>query len=119
MCLDDPYYGGPWPTGGGISPGGPILPGLGPLPGGTLLGNRPRCEPGRELEGYRQVPLFEFHHRPIWFLFVFNLILPTQVGTRMRLRRIYVKRYLVASSLTQCERECSTARDFRCISFNF
>lgn len=54
--IDDPYYGGPWPAGGGISPGGP-LPSLGTLPGGTLLGNRPRCEPGRENDGFRQVSL--------------------------------------------------------------
>ncbi|XP_046440407.1 uncharacterized protein LOC124191300 isoform X2 [Daphnia pulex] len=95
---DDPYYAGPWPAGSGISPGG--LPGgsstgLGILPGGNQLGNRPRCEPGREHDGFRQA------------------------ATRMRLRRIYVKRYLVAPSLAQCERECQTARDFRCISFNF
>ncbi|XP_057373812.1 uncharacterized protein LOC130694749 isoform X2 [Daphnia carinata] len=94
---DDQFYAGPWPAGGGISPGLSVgsSPGLGTLAGGTQLGNRPRCEPGRENDGFRQA------------------------ATRMRLRRIYVKRYLVAPSLAQCERECQTARDFRCISFNF
>ncbi|KAK2721542.1 hypothetical protein QYM36_003738, partial [Artemia franciscana] len=42
-----------------------------------------------------------------------------QIGSRLRIRRPYIKRYFQASSLFQCERECSEARDFGCRSFNY
>ncbi|XP_017767802.1 PREDICTED: uncharacterized protein LOC108556286 isoform X2 [Nicrophorus vespilloides] len=42
-----------------------------------------------------------------------------QVGTRQRIRKDYVRRFTVATTLDQCERECLDSRDFICRSFNF
>ncbi|XP_058789916.1 uncharacterized protein LOC131663486 isoform X2 [Phymastichus coffea] len=42
-----------------------------------------------------------------------------QVSQGTRVRKPFVRRYTAASTLSQCERECSDARDFVCRSFNF
>lgn len=42
-----------------------------------------------------------------------------QVGVRQKVRRQYVRRVLVAPTLTVCQRECIETKDFICRSFNF
>lgn len=42
-----------------------------------------------------------------------------QAGVRQRVRKQFVRRFLSAASLSQCQRECVEARDFVCRSFNY
>lgn len=42
-----------------------------------------------------------------------------QIGTKQRLRREFVKKFMNVPSLNQCQRECSEMLDFNCRSFNF
>lgn len=42
-----------------------------------------------------------------------------QVGQRVRARRPFIRKFVAAPTLSNCERECSDARDFMCRSFNF
>lgn len=41
------------------------------------------------------------------------------MGVRMRMARGLIKRFITAPTLSHCERECMTARDFNCRSFNY
>lgn len=42
-----------------------------------------------------------------------------QMGLRQRVRKEFVRRFVPAGSLIQCERECAESRDFVCRSFNY
>lgn len=42
-----------------------------------------------------------------------------QMGTRQRMRKQFIRRALHVPSLIHCQRECSSARDFICRSFNY
>jgi hypothetical protein len=42
-----------------------------------------------------------------------------QMGVRQRMRKQFIRRALNVPSLVHCQRECSTARDFICRSFNY
>ncbi|EFA06632.2 uncharacterized protein nompA isoform X2 [Tribolium castaneum] len=42
-----------------------------------------------------------------------------QVGSRQRLRREFVRKFMNVPSLSQCQRECTEMRDFICRSFNY
>lgn len=42
-----------------------------------------------------------------------------QAASRQRMRKEYIRRFLKAATLDQCQRECAESRDFVCRSFNF
>ncbi|XP_065169086.1 uncharacterized protein nompA isoform X3 [Atheta coriaria] len=42
-----------------------------------------------------------------------------QAGVRQRIRKDYVRRFIAATTLRQCELECVETRDFVCRSFNY
>lgn len=42
-----------------------------------------------------------------------------QMGQRQKMRKQFVRRSVRAQSLVHCQRECTSARDFVCRSFNF
>lgn len=42
-----------------------------------------------------------------------------QVGPRLRARKEFIRRYVPATSLLHCQRECADSRDFVCRSFNY
>ncbi|KAF5308203.1 hypothetical protein FQR65_LT06383 [Abscondita terminalis] len=74
----------------------PFSPGPdGPIYDGDIAGTRPygyRCEEGDSFK---------------------------QAGARHRLRKQFIRRFLITRSLADCERECTDSREFICRSFNY
>ncbi|KAB0804664.1 hypothetical protein PPYR_01634 [Photinus pyralis] len=74
----------------------PFSPGPdGPIYDGDSLGTRPygyRCEEGDSFK---------------------------QTGARHRLRKQFVRRFIITRTVADCERECTDSRDFTCRSFNY